>query len=452
MTRPLTRPAPPHPLPTARSISLNKFVKFEDSVEAVAAAASMIEGKVGKTLKKLLKKAEGETIGVADAKLGLAIKEKLAINCVFDSSVNELLRGIRQHAESFLDVGDSLKSMQLGLAHGLGRYKLKFSPDKVDTMIVQAIGLLDDLDKELNTYAMRLKEWYGWHFPEMMKIVPDNLMYAKSVQRMGLRTAAKSTDLSAILTEDLEQEVKEAAEISMGTEINQEDLDNILMLCEQVVELGEYRAQLFAYLKNRMAAIAPNLTVMVGELVGARLIAHAGSLLNLAKHPASTVQILGAEKALFRALKTKHDTPKYGLIYHASLVGQAQPKHKGKISRILAAKCSLSVRVDALSDSDAVTIGLESRQKVEERIRVLEGRPALTAEQKAAAGKAKSADVYHPPAAPVVTYNAKGDSVVEPSKEKKDKTDKADKKKKRDDDANGDDAAPKEKKAKKDKK
>jgi len=81
-----------------------------------------------------------------------------------------------------------------------------------------------------------------------------------------------------------------------------------------------------------MSAIAPNLTCMVGELVGARLISHAGSLMNLAKHPASTVQILGAEKALFRALKTKHDTPKYGLIYHASLVGQAAPKFKGKVN------------------------------------------------------------------------------------------------------------------------
>src|SRR5215475_9836281 len=78
-------------------------------------------------------------------------------------------------------------------------------------------------------------------------------------------------------------------------------------------------------------AIAPNLTTLVGELVGARLISHAGSLMNLAKHPASTVQILGAEKALFRALKTKHDTPKYGLIFHASLIGQAGPKMKGKV-------------------------------------------------------------------------------------------------------------------------
>jgi hypothetical protein len=102
-----------------------------------------------------------------------------------------------------------------------------------------------------------------------------------------------------------------------------------------------------------------------GELVGARLIAHVGSLINLAKQPASTIQILGAEKALFRALKTKHETPKYGLIYHASLIGQASTKHKGKISRVLAAKCALGVRVDALGDvNDEGAVGLESRGKV----------------------------------------------------------------------------------------
>merc|ERR1711959_200078 len=103
-------------------------------------------------------------------------------------------------------------------------------------------------------------------------------------------------------------------------------------------------------------------------------ISHAGSLMNLAKHPASTVQILGAEKALFRALKTKKDTPKYGLIYHASMIGQAAPKFKGKISRVLAAKCALSIRVDALGDTSEATIGIEDRLKVEERLRQLEGK------------------------------------------------------------------------------
>ena len=279
--------------------------------------------------------------------------------------------------------------MSLGLSHSLSRHKLKFSPDKVDTMIIQAISLLDDLDKELNTYAMRVREWYGWHFPEVAKIINDNVAYAKVVLQMGMRTNGKNSDLSEILPEEIEGAVKAAAEISMGTEITEEDLDSIKSLAEQVVSFSEYRQQLATYLSNRMQAIAPNLTALVGELVGARLIAHAGSLMNLAKSPASTIQILGAEKALFRALKTKHDTPKYGLIFHASLVGQATGKNKGKIARMLAAKASLSLRVDTLSDwgtggegkgsepseEDKRAIGLDARVRLERRLRHLEGKP-----------------------------------------------------------------------------
>ena len=201
-------------------------------------------------------------------------------------------------------------------------------------MIVQAIALLDDLDKEINIYAMRVKEWYGWHFPEMAKIISDNLAYAKVVKAMGFRTNAAATDFSTILPEDLEEVLKAAAVISMGTEISATDLQHIHLLADQVISITNYRTELYSYLTNRMTAIAPNLTALVGELVGARLIAHAGSLMTLAKHPASTIQILGAEKALFRALKTKHDTPKYGLIFHASLVGQAPQKLKGKVSGI----------------------------------------------------------------------------------------------------------------------
>lgn len=279
--------------------------------------------------------------------------------------------------------------MSLGLSHSLSRHKLKFSPDKVDTMIVQAIALLDDLDKELNTYAMRVKEWYGWHFPEMGKIVNDNLAYARVILGMGMRTSAAKADLAEILPEEIEAAVKAAAEVSMGTEITAEDLENIQALAEQVVSFTEYRQQLSGYLSARMAAIAPNLTALVGDLVGARLIAHAGSLMNLAKSPASTIQILGAEKALFRALKTKHDTPKYGLIYHASLIGQATGKNKGKIARMLATKAALGLRVDALADwsaegegkGDLVTeedksaLGIDNRLKIERRLASLEGKP-----------------------------------------------------------------------------
>ncbi|XP_057538652.1 probable nucleolar protein 5-2 [Amaranthus tricolor] len=358
-------------------VKLKAFDKFENTSEALSAAALLIDSKPSKGLRKFLKAhCKGETLAVADSKLGNAIKEKLQIDCVHNNAVMELMRGVRsQLTELIAGLGtQDLAPMSLGLSHSLSRYKLKFSPEKVDTMIIQAIGLLDDLDKELNTYAMRVREWYGWHFPELAKIVQDNILYAKTVKLMGDRAYAGQLDFSEILPEEVETELKEAAMISMGTEVSDLDLINIKELCDQVLSLAEYRAQLYDYLKSRMNTIAPNLTALVGELVGARLIAHGGSLINLAKQPGSTVQILGAEKALFRALKTKHATPKYGLIYHASLIGQAAPKHKGKISRSLAAKTALAIRYDALGDSPDSTMGLENRAKLEARLRNLEGK------------------------------------------------------------------------------
>lgn len=181
-----------------------------------------------------------------------------------------------------------------------------------------------------------------------------------------------ATDLSDILPEDVEQKVKEAAEISMGTEISNEDIENIQALCDEILAINDYRTHLYDYLKTRMMAMAPNLTVLVGDTIGARLIAHAGSLINLAKHPASTVQILGAEKALFRALKTKKDTPKYGLIFHAQLIGQASLRNKGKMSRSLAAKASLATRLDAFGEDVQFELGAEHKVKLEARLRLLE--------------------------------------------------------------------------------
>merc|ERR1711997_750258 len=267
---------------------------------------------------------------------------------------------------------------------------------------------------ELNNYIMRCREWYGWHFPELGKIITDNLAFVRTVEVMGTRDNAKTTDLSDILPEEVEEKVKEAAEISMGTEVSDEDILNIKHLCIQVVEIQEYRDQLYNYLKNRMVAIAPNLTVLVGELVGARLISHAGTLMNLAKHPASTVQILGAEKALFKALKTKHDTPKYGLIYHAQLVGQSGTKLKGKVSRMLAAKASLACRVDALGEETNTDLGIEHRAKVESRIRQLEGgeitKISATAKQSAKFDKYESkSEVLEYKAAADVTLKRKAD-------------------------------------------
>lgn len=402
------------PEKASQIVKLKHFKKFEDTTEALAAATATIEGKMSKALKTLMKKVVAkeahEELAVADAKLGNVIKDKFDISCVANSSVQELMRGIRQQMDSLISLPEKeMSAMALGLAHSLSRYKLKFSPDKVDTMIVQAISLLDDLDKELNNYVMRAREWFGWHFPELGKIIADNLAYARTVILMGFRTNAASTDFSEILPEEVEQEVKDAAEISMGTEISDEDMLNVKYLCEQVVEITEYRAQLYDYIKNRMMAVAPNLTVLVGELVGARLISHAGSLLNLAKHPASTVQILGAEKALFTALRTKQDTPKYGLIYHAQLVGQANTKIKGKISRMLAAKTALGIRVDALGEETNADLGLEHRVNLERRLKQLEEGKSRRI---SGTGKAQAKWEKYENKSQIRTYNDTADSTL----------------------------------------
>jgi len=379
-------------------IQLHAFQPFADMDEAREAAQCLNNGeadKLHKSLSKFLKKhiikkkLSAESLGVIDPKVGGLIRNKYgALSIVSDGSILELHRGLREHMSSLLsevvDGLDAAKSgaMNLGLSHVLSRHKIAFSAEKVDTMIIQAIALLDELDKEVNVYAMRCKEWYGWHFPEMAKCVADNMLYCRCILAMGFRAKCSETDLSDILEEDTEVTLKNMAKISMGSDITDSDLSNITSLATQVLELSEYRNELYDYLRKRMMAIAPNLTLMVGELVGARLLSHAGSLVSLAKYPASTVQILGAEKALFRALKTKSDTPKYGLIYHASFVNAASQMNKAKVARTLACKTSLAARVDAFTqtqgdEATAVSAGTDMAavlwSKMQKRIDHVEG-------------------------------------------------------------------------------
>jgi len=137
------------------------------------------------------------------------------------------------------------------------------------------------------------------------------------------------------------------------------------------MELIEFRDALTQYLKERMNAVAPNLSALIGDIVGSKLISHAGGLTNLSKYPASTIQILGAEKALFRALKTKGKTPKYGLIFNSTFIGRAQQKNKGRISRYLANKCAIASRVDCFSEAPTTKFGESLKDQMEERLKFL---------------------------------------------------------------------------------
>lgn len=243
-------------------------------------------------------------------------------------------------------------------------------------MIIQSIALLDQLDKDVNTFSMRIREWYSYHFPELVKIVPDNYIFAKTAKFIKDRktlTQDKLEELEEIVMDSAKaQAIIDAAKMSMGMDISIVDLMNIEMFAERVVKLSEYRKKLATYLHNKMECVAPNLQSLIGDQVGARLISHAGSLTNLAKYPASTVQILGAEKALFRALKTRSNTPKYGLLYHSSFIGRAGLKNKGRISRFLANKCSIASRIDCFLEQPTSVFGETLKQQVEDRLKFYE--------------------------------------------------------------------------------
>merc|ERR1712086_813908 len=225
-------------------VKLKAFKKFKDTKEAMKSVEKLLEGKMSKTLQKFLEKnivqkEIEEELMIADKKLGKTITEKLGITCKTGEKANELLRCIRFQMQSLLTGLDDqeLKQMQLGLAHSISRYTLSFTSEKVDTMIIQAVSLLEDLDKELNNYAMRLREWYSWHFPELSKIVTDNMTYAKAVILIGMRTNVKNLsieELSEVMPEEIAQQVKEAVEISMGTEILEDDEMHIKTLAKSV--------------------------------------------------------------------------------------------------------------------------------------------------------------------------------------------------------------------------
>merc|ERR550534_85883 len=197
-------------------------------------------------------------------------------------------------------------------------------------------------------------------------------MYCRVVKFIKSRNLLKDVSEAELgdllLDESLGRQIIEAAKMSAGTELNPLDQTTISRFADRVVGLCEYRKSLWKYLSDKMDAIAPNLTALIGELVGARLISHAGSLRNLAKYPASTVQILGAEKALFRALKKGGNTPKYGLIFHSTFIGRAEQKNKGRISRYLANKAALASRIDCFSEESTNVWGVKFREQVEERL------------------------------------------------------------------------------------
>jgi len=217
---------------------------------------------------------------------------------------------------------------------------------KGDVEIVQIIETLDILKKSISLFSSRMREWYGLHFPELTdKFIDENVLIAKLISVLGKRDnfTYEKIDQEFGFKEDKIKILQKLASQSMGADI---DLSIIKKYANEILSLDDFRQELEVHLDMLMEQVAPNLFALVGGLIGAKLIAKAGSLKKLAFMPASRIQLLGAEKALYRFLKTGEKRPKHGLIFQWNLIRGSKPWNRGKISRLISGKIGICSKVD----------------------------------------------------------------------------------------------------------
>ena len=294
-----------------------------------------------------------DELTVEDGKIAKNLKDR-AVSVEFPSAAGRVLRSklltfIQEFAmwNSEEEVFQHVQRVNILIT----RQKIKEISEEKDRFIAQAIEAVDDCDKSLNIFASRIREWYGLHFPELDKKLPSHTSFMKIVGKVGTRTQILTQLFEEVVgfpPEKIEK-IKNLAKGSMGASITDfefKPLQEFALITEQLYGIREMLA---TYIDEAMQIVAPNLRALVGSLLGARLISLAGSLKRLAMIPASTIQVLGAEKALFRALRTGARPPKHGIIFQWEEIHGAPYWLKGKIARLLAGKLSIAVRVDYFS-------------------------------------------------------------------------------------------------------
>ena len=248
----------------------------------------------------------------------------------------------------------------------LTKLLMKESSERKDKLIIQTVSALDDLDETLNLFSERLREWYSLYFPEMDKIVKKHELYAKLVSQFLKRENYTRTKLKEFLPSKTAKTLSKAAKSSMGAELSEEDLSIIKGFADQIISMYNLRDRLLKYLGELMEETAPNLTKLAGVSLGARLISLTGGLERLSKLPASTIQVIGAEKALFAHLRLGADPPKHGVIFQHPLIQSSPWWIRGKIARALACKLAVGVRADVFGNYIADELLENLNKKVEE--------------------------------------------------------------------------------------
>lgn len=291
--------------------------------------------------------------------------EEVSFEVEIPNPANKQLRkSIRDIAKDldFEDVQKILRDVNILMT----REALKREASERDKIIIENIDIIDELDESINTLYGRIREWYGIHFPELDRHISETTEYLQLILELGRRKNFTNENLDELGISDKKAEkiVKDSKD-SIGAKFDEMDIEAIQRNVEKIIELQEIREKNTDYLDGLMEQVAPNIKTLVGSLIGARLISLAGGLEDLAKMPSSTIQVLGAEKALFRSLNEGAKPPKHGIIFQYPKIRGSPEKERGKIARALAGKLVIAARVDAMSGK---FVGDDLKEEVEERI------------------------------------------------------------------------------------
>ncbi|MCI4461074.1 MAG: C/D box methylation guide ribonucleoprotein complex aNOP56 subunit, partial [Thaumarchaeota archaeon] len=256
--------------------------------------------------------------------------------------------------------------------------RIKEEAARLDLHAMQMVSAVDELDKVINVLAARVREWYGLHFPELDEVLQDPRLYARLVSVLGRRENFSAQRLAELgVPESKASAVEEAMRRTKGAEIRDEELALLQSLASSAYDLYQLRRRISSKLEEVMSQVAPNITSLVGATIGARLLAKAGGLDRLARMPASTIQVLGAEKALFRALRRGGRPPKHGVIFQHPAVHGAPKWQRGKIARAIAAKLAIAARMDRYSG----TLDPSLKEKLDRRIQEIKEKYAKPPER-----------------------------------------------------------------------
>ena len=239
--------------------------------------------------------------------------------------------------------------------HKLAIYKMKKESASEDKHLIQAINSIDEIDESISKLIERIREWYALYFPEM-DVIKNNETYIRLISQNKTKEKIINAKSDAF-PEDI---------LDIEDDINPADLEIMNTYANSIYELQQTRKSLEEYVDEKMESIAPNLRLLVGSSLGAKLISHAGGIKRLATYSSSTVQIMGAEKALFRHLKSGDRPPKYGLIYQHPQVRGTKWWNRGKVARLLAGRISLAARRDVFTKTFDENAYDEFVEKVEE--------------------------------------------------------------------------------------